>query len=81
MLVELALSIVVSIFEWKDDIVNCPCYGALKPLERGMNVVGKVLEKSNITVVTVNEMRFGFMPERGTIDSVFILRWLQEEYQ
>ena len=31
-------------------------------------------------VVTVNEMQFGFMPERGTIDAVFILRRLQEEY-
>ena len=25
-------------------------------------------------------MHFGFMPERGTIDAVFILRRLQEEY-
>ena len=25
-------------------------------------------------------MLFGFMPERGTIDAVFILRRLQEEY-
>ena len=25
-------------------------------------------------------MQFGFMPERGTIDAMFILRRLQEEY-
>ena len=25
-------------------------------------------------------MQFGFMRERGTINAVFILRWLQEEY-
>ena len=25
-------------------------------------------------------MQFGFMPERGTIDAVFILRRMQEEY-
>ena len=25
-------------------------------------------------------MRFGLMPERGTIDAVFILRRMQEEY-
>ena len=25
-------------------------------------------------------MQFGFMPERGTIDAVLILRRLQEEY-
>ena len=27
---------------------------------------------------TVNEMQLGFMPERGTIVAVFILRRLQE---
>ena len=25
-------------------------------------------------------MQFGFMPERGTIDAVFILRRMEEEY-
>ena len=31
-------------------------------------------------VVKVDEMQFGFMPGKGTIDAVFILRQLQEEY-
>ena len=30
--------------------------------------------------MSVDEMQFGFMPERGTIDAVSILRSLQEEY-
>ena len=30
--------------------------------------------------MTVDEMQYGFMPERITIDAVFILRRLQEEY-
>ena len=30
--------------------------------------------------MTVIEIKFGFMPERGAIDVVFILRRLQEEY-
>ena len=29
--------------------------------------------------MTVNRMQFGFMPERGTIDTVFTLGRLQEE--
>ena len=29
----------------KGDIRNCSCYGAVKRLEHGMNVVEKVLEK------------------------------------
>ena len=35
-----------------------------------------VLERSLHRSVTVNEMQFGFMPERGTIDAMFILRML-----
>ena len=31
-------------------------------------------------IASVDEMQFGFMPERGTIDAVFILRRMQEEY-
>ena len=31
-------------------------------------------------MVKVNEMQFGFMPGKGTVDAVFILRRLQKEY-
>ena len=42
--VELALSVVISIF--KGDIRNCTCYRAVKLLEHGMKAVEMVLEKS-----------------------------------
>ena len=45
-----------------------------------MKVVERVLEKRLNRIVTVDEMKFDFMPERGTIYAVFILRNLQEEY-
>ena len=45
-----------------------------------MKVVERVLEKRLHRIVTVNELLFRFMPERGIIDAVFILRRLQEEY-
>ena len=28
----------------------------------------------------IDGMQFGFMPAKGPIDAVFILRWIQEEY-
>ena len=40
----------------------------------------KVVERVLHGIVTVDEMQFGFMLERGTIDAVFILRRMQEEY-
>ena len=73
MAVELSLSIVVQIFMRMSDMRNCNCYGAIKLLEHGMMVVERVLEKMVHRIETVNEMQFGFMPERGTI-AVFIVR-------
>ena len=45
-----------------------------------MKLVEGVLEKRLCRIVTVDEMQFGFMPERGTINAVLILRRLQEEH-
>ena len=49
--------------------------------EHEIQVLERVLERRLCTIVTLDEMQFGFMPERGgTMDAVFILRMLQEEY-
>ena len=53
---------------------------AIKLLEHGMKVVERVFEKMLRRIVSVDEMQFGFMPERGTIDAVFILRRMLEEF-
>ena len=45
----------------------------MKLPEHGMKVVLNVLGKRLHRIVSVDEMQFGFMPERGTIDAVFIL--------
>ena len=44
-------------------------------------MVERVLEKTLHCMLSIDEMQFGFMHERGTIDAVFILRRMQEEYQ
>ena len=53
----------------------------MKLLEHAMKIVEKVLEKRIWSMVNVDEMQFGFMPGKGTVDAVFILRRLQEEYR
>ena len=63
----------VPIFKGKGDIRNCNCNGAVKRLENGMKELERVLEKRLRRIVTVDEMQFGFVPERETIDEVFIL--------
>ena len=77
---EWALSVLVPIFKRKGDAMSCEAYRGVKLLEHAMKIVEKVLEKRLRHVVKVNEMQFGFMPGKGTIDAVFILRRLQEEY-
>ena len=48
--------------------------------EHGMKVVERVFEKMLCRIMSVDEMQFDFMPERGTIDVVFILCRMQEVY-
>ena len=43
-----------------------------------MKVVERVLKKKLSKIVTFDKMQFGFMPERETVDAVFILTRLQE---
>ena len=52
----------------------------MKLHEQGMKVMERVLNKRFCRVGTVNEMQFGFMADRGTMDAVLIIRKLQEKY-
>ena len=70
----MCLGIVVPAVKGTGDIRNCSWYRAVKFLEHRMKVVRKVLERRLHRIVTVNQMQFGFMLEKGTIDAVFILR-------
>ena len=38
------------------------------------------MEKRLCRIVSVDEVQYGFMPERGTIDAMFFIRTMQEEY-
>ena len=80
MSVEWGQSIMVPIFNVKGGITNCIYYRAVNFLEHEKKVVGRVLGKRLCIIVTVDEMQFGFMPEKESIDTVLILRIMQEEY-
>lgn len=76
-----AQSVLVPIFKGKGDAMSCGAYRGVKLLEHAMKIVERVLEKRIRSMVQVDEMQFGFMPDKGTTDAVFILRRLQEEYR
>ena len=45
-----------------------------------MKIVERVLENRIGRSVTIDDMQFDFMPGKGTIHALFILRRMQEEF-
>jgi hypothetical protein len=45
-----------------------------------MKILERIAAKFIRGMVNINAMQFGFMPGRGTVDAIFILRQLQERY-
>ena len=74
-------SVVVPIFNGKGDVMNCGSYRGVKLLEHGMKIIERVLERRIRALVDVDEAQFGFMPGKGTVDALFLVRRLQEEHR
>ena len=74
-------SVIVPIFKGKSNVMSCGSYREVKLLEHGMKIVERVLERRIRTLVNLNKMQFGFMPGKGTVDAIFIVRRMQEKYQ
>ena len=74
-------SVVVSIFKEKGDVINCGSYRAVKLLKHDMKIIERVLERRIRALVDFDEAQFGFMPGKGTIDALFLVRRLEEEHR
>ena len=74
-------SVIVPILKQKGDVMSCGSYRGVKLLEHGMKIVERILKRRIRTPVNLNEMQFGFMPGKETMDAIFIVKRMQEEYQ
>ena len=74
-------SVAVPIFQGKGYVMSCDAYRGVKLLKHAMKIVERVLEMIIQCLVSMNKIQFGFMPGRWTIDALFILCRMQEEYQ
>ena len=74
-------SVVVPIYKGKGDVTNCGAYRGVKLLKYGMKIVVRVLEKRIRALVKVDDIHYGFMPGRGTIDALLTVRRMQEKYR
>ena len=74
-------SVIEPIFTGKGDVMSCGSYRGVKLLEHAMKLVERVLERRIQTLVNLNELQFGFMSGKGSMNAIFIVRRMQEEYQ
>jgi predicted GNAT family acetyltransferase len=73
-------STLVPLYKGKGNVKECGSYRGVKLLEHGMKVVERVLERRLRDRVEINEMQCGFMQGRGTVDALYMVRMLQEQY-
>ena len=74
-------SVIVLVFKGKSGVMSCGSYRGVKLLGSAMKIVERVLERRIRTLVNLNKMQFGFMPGKGIVYAIFIVRRMQEEYQ
>ena len=74
-------SVIVPIFKGRGNVMSCGSYRGVKLLEHAMKIVERVLERQIRTLVNLNKMQLGFIPGKETVDTIFIVRRIQEEYQ
>ena len=73
-------SIILNLYKGKGDALDRGNYRGLKLTEQPMKCLERVLYSAISSMVDIDGMQFGFMPGRGTIDAIFIVRQLQEKY-
>jgi hypothetical protein len=67
-------SILVPIFKNKGDIQNCTNYREIKLMSHTMKLWDRVIEHRLRKLITVSKNQFGFMPERSTMEAIFLIR-------
>ena len=72
-------SVIVLIFNRKDDVMRCGSYREVKLLEHAMKIIERIQKRQVLTLINVNKMQFGYMPRKGTVAVIFIVRRMQEE--
>ena len=75
------LSSSVPIFKGKGDPLNTNSCRGIKLLEHAFKLYEKILDGHLRELVDIDNMQYGFMPGRGTVDAVFVLRRPIEKFR
>ena len=74
------MSVIINCFKGKGDAVERGNFRGLKLLDHLMKVFERVIEKYIREAVNIDDMQFGFMLGKGTMDAIFITRVVQERF-
>ena len=74
-------SVIVTISKEKGGVMSCGSHREVKLLKLAMKIVERVLERRIRTLINLNKTQFEFMPGKATMNAIFIVRRMQEEYQ
>jgi len=69
------------IYKGKGDATECSSYKEIKLLEHAMKVLESVFEHRIRQLIEIDNMQFGFMKGKGTIDTIFVIRQMQEKFR
>lgn len=71
----------VPIYKHKEDVQSCTNYHGIKLLSHTMKLWERVIEGKLRGVTSISENQFGFMPDRSTIEAIYLIRRLMEKYR
>jgi len=72
---------VLPIYKRKGHPMECGSYKGIKLLEHAMKVVEKIFKHRIWQQIDIDDMQFGFMKGKGTIDAIFTVRQMQENFR
>ena len=73
-------SFIVCLYKGKGDALERGNYCGLKLTEQVMKILERIVDSLIRQLVSIDDSQFGFVPGRGTTDTIFIVRQLQEKY-
>jgi len=74
-------SMVLPVYKGKWDPMECRSYTGIKLLELAMKLVERIFEHRIRQQIDIDHMQFGFMKDKGTTDTIFIVRQMQEKFR
>ncbi|KAF3651997.1 Ataxin-3 -like protein [Capsicum annuum] len=71
----------IPLYKNKGDIQSCNNYRGIKLLSHTMKIWERVVERRLRKILSISKNQFGFMPDRSTTESIYLMRRLVEQYR